>query len=251
MPHWRESLIFLLKNNDSLIGINLLTNCSFSYPELAKILKGEVGMRQAATSRSERRQSGEKAEAILDGAMQEFLAHGYVATSMDRIAARAGVSKATVYSYFQAKEGLFSALIQQLARDRYRRIFNPKSPQSLDGEPRIVLRRLATAFLDSTLKDRQFHDFMRLIVGESGRFPELAQAFVHYIAKPFIEILNQYLTAHSELKILDPEAAVRVFIGTLVNFVIFQELLHGKKVLPMEQDRLIDTLINLIAPKDS
>jgi len=38
MPNWGESLIFLLKNNDSLIGINLLTNCSFSYPELAKIL---------------------------------------------------------------------------------------------------------------------------------------------------------------------------------------------------------------------
>ncbi|HAG82353.1 MAG TPA: TetR family transcriptional regulator, partial [Cyanobacteria bacterium UBA12227] len=45
----------------------------------------------------ERELSAEKTEAILDGAMQEFLAHGYAATSMDKVAATAGVSKATVY----------------------------------------------------------------------------------------------------------------------------------------------------------
>ena len=39
-------------------------------------------------------------------------------------------------------------------------------------------------------------------------------------------------------------------MGTLVSIVIFQELLYGKKILPMEQDRLIDTLINLIVPED-
>ena len=38
MLNWGESPIFILKNNNSLIGISLLTNCSFSYPELAKVL---------------------------------------------------------------------------------------------------------------------------------------------------------------------------------------------------------------------
>ncbi len=209
--------------------------------------KGEEGMVQTETNRAERQKSVEKAEAILEGAMQEFLAHGYAATSMDRIAAAAGVSKATVYSHFQDKEGLFTALIQRLVREKDRAVFSPQDSQSLQGEPNIVLRRLATNMLDNIMSERQLLAFMRLIIGESGRFPELARVFVRSIEKPIIEVLSQYLASCSELKLPDPEVAARVFIGTLVHFVIIQEMLHGKDILPMERDRFIDSLIYLIA----
>ena len=59
--------------------------------------------------------SKDKVEQILQGAMQEFLVHGYAGTSMDRIAASGGISKATVYSHFQDKQGLFKALVERLA----------------------------------------------------------------------------------------------------------------------------------------
>ena len=58
----------------------------------------------------ERSRAEAKAEAILAGAMQEFLKHGYAAASMDKIAKAAKVSKATVYSYFDDKENLFNAV---------------------------------------------------------------------------------------------------------------------------------------------
>ena len=61
---------------------------------------------------------GDKSEQILQGAMQEFLAHGYAGTSMDKVAKTGGVSKATVYSYFADKEGLFVALVQRLRRKK-------------------------------------------------------------------------------------------------------------------------------------
>ena len=48
----------------------------------------------------------QKQEQILQGAMQVFLAQGYEGTSMDRIAAAAGVSKHTIYSYFHDKQGV-------------------------------------------------------------------------------------------------------------------------------------------------
>ena len=70
-----------------------------------------------AKTESLRENSGEKAEQILQGAMAEFLVHGYAATSMDRVASAAKVSKATVYSYFQDKEALFTALVEQLAEE--------------------------------------------------------------------------------------------------------------------------------------
>jgi AcrR family transcriptional regulator len=204
-------------------------------------------MAQTEINSLDRQKSAQKAEAILEGAMQEFLVHGYAATSMDRVAAAAGVSKATVYSHFQDKEGLFTALIQRLVRERCRVIFSSQDSQLLQGEPSIVLRRLATNMLDEIVSDPQLLAFMRLIIGESGRFPELARVFVRNLDKPVIEVLSQYLASRSELKLPNPEAAARVFIGTLVHFVIIQEMLHGKDILPMERDRLIDNLIYLIA----
>lgn len=195
----------------------------------------------------ERQKSEEKAEAILKGAMQEFLANGYAATSMDRVAKAAGVSKATVYSHFGDKEKLFNALIQLLVKDKFQAVLGLQEPQSLAKEPSIVLREIANRLLDNAESDRALQNFMRIIIGESGRFPELAQAYVHNLAKPGIETLGQYLKLHPELNLNDPEATVRVFVGTLVYYLLLQEMLHGKEIMPLERDRLVNTLVDLIA----
>ena len=65
-----------------------------------------------------------KAALILQGAMQEFLARGYSAASMDRVAAAAGVSKATVYSHFGDKETLFKELVAQMAQKKMQSILS-------------------------------------------------------------------------------------------------------------------------------
>ncbi|NEO97343.1 MAG: TetR/AcrR family transcriptional regulator [Symploca sp. SIO2E9] len=203
-------------------------------------------MAQIGLSNLGRQKSAEKTNAILEGAMGEFLAHGYAATSMERVAVAAGVSKATVYSHFQDKQGLFTTLVRRLAEEKYRTVFNPQDSQFLQGEPKVVLRRLATNMLDNAMGDQQVQSFMRLIMGESGRFPELAQPYVENLAKPVIELLSQYFASRCELQLSDPEATARIFIGSLVYFVILQEVLHGKEILPLERDRLINSLIEMI-----
>ncbi|MDJ0798865.1 MAG: TetR/AcrR family transcriptional regulator [Calothrix sp. MO_167.B12] len=195
----------------------------------------------------DRESSIDKVGQILQGAMQEFLEHGYAGTSMDKVAAAAGVSKATVYSYFQDKEGLFKALIEQRARKKFQSILGK---QSLEGKPKITLRQLAVKALAQMAEDTEHRALMRVIIGESGRFPELAQVCVRYMIKPVFETLSQYLKAHPELDLPDPEAAARIFFGALVHFHITQEVLYGKDILPMTSDRLIDSLIHLIL-KDS
>ena len=203
-------------------------------------------MSKIKTKTSERSKSEAKAKAILKGAMKEFLAHGYAATSMDKIAKTAGVSKATLYSHFGDKEGLFNAVMQDLAKDKFQTVMGLQKPQSLEQDPKIVLSAMATRMLDNAKSDRTFQDFARIIIGESGRFPELAQAYVSNLAKPAIETLTQYFKSHPELKLDDPEATVRVMIGTLVYFVMLQEMLHGKDILPLENERLVNTLTDLI-----
>lgn len=207
-------------------------------------------MKPTKTKSVERELSAEKTEAILEAAMQEFLARGYAATSMDKVASAAGVSKATVYSHFQDKERLFTALIQQMVQCKFRAVFSPQDAQTLQGEPRIILRRFATHLLDTAMSNPQLLDFIRLIIGESGRFPELARAFVRNVEQSSFALLMQYLTSRPELKLPDPEATTRIFLGTLVHFVIVQVMLHGKDIVPMERDRLIDNLIDLICAKE-
>jgi AcrR family transcriptional regulator len=196
----------------------------------------------------ERQLSKEKANAILNGAMQEFLKHGYAATSVDRIAAAAGVSKATIYNHFQDKQALFCQLTQNLVSEKFRTVFGISFEDNHlpQGKPSQVLRQFAFNVLDMAMKDRLFLDFMRLILGESGRFPELAQVFVKTMHKNAFGYLSQYFASCPQLKSSDPEATTRIFMGTLVHFIIVQKILHGQEIVPLERDRLVNTLIELI-----
>ncbi|MEO1466630.1 MAG: TetR/AcrR family transcriptional regulator [Cyanobacteria bacterium J06633_1] len=195
---------------------------------------------------SEGTKSEAKTAAILKGAMQEFLKHGYAATSMDKIAKSSGVSKATVYSHFGDKENLFNVVIKDLARDKFNSIMSLDEPQLREQEPKKVLTAMATQMLEDAQGDRAFQDFIRIIIGESGRFPELAQAYVRNVAQPAITTLTKYFESHPELKLEDPEAVVRVMVGTMAYFIMLQEMMHGKDIIPLSGDRVIDTLTDLI-----
>ena len=195
-------------------------------------------------NRVDRELSPAKNEAILQGAMQEFLEHGYVGARIDKIVAAAGVSKATVYRHFADKEALFTALIQRMASKA--NLFQQDDFLGLQAEPTVFLKQLATSMLDTMVQNSSELTLLRIIIGESGRFPELAQVFVQTIEKPNLEFLTQYFATHPELQIADPEVAARTFIGTLIHFVITRDLLHGKEVMPMESDRLVNGLLSLL-----
>ena len=198
------------------------------------------------TINRETSKSEAKTEAILQGAIAEFLKGGYAATSMDKVAKAAGVSKATVYSHFGDKENLFNAVIQDLVKDKFQTIMDLDSAPSLEQDPKAVLSMMATKMLNDAKSDRSFHDFIRIIIGESGRFPELAQAYVNSVVKPAIEILTKYFKSHPALELEDPEATVRILMGSLIYYVMLQEMMHGKDIVPLESDRLVNTLTDLI-----
>ncbi|NEO84529.1 MAG: TetR/AcrR family transcriptional regulator [Spirulina sp. SIO3F2] len=185
----------------------------------------------------------EKKQQILMGAFGEFLAQGYAGTSVDRIAKAAKVSKPTVYTYFQSKENLFKALVQEMAQEQF---FAVLGQEPLAGEPEAVLRGLAVATIERLAESPQQLDFIRLVLGESGRFPELSQAFLQAIIKPALERLSHYLASRPELKADEPGAIAEIILGTILFYVVTQELMHGYKVLPMGRDRLVAQLMDLV-----
>lgn len=188
----------------------------------------------------------EKHQQILMGALSEFLAQGYAGTSVDRIAKAAQVSKPTVYTYFQSKENLFKVLVQTMAEEPF---FAVLGQEPLTGEPDVALRALVISTLENLAENPKQLDFLRLVLGESGRFPELGQALVQALIKPALEHLSHYLASRPELKIADPGAIAEIILGTILFHVVTQELLHGYGVLPRGRDRLVEQLIALVAPQ--
>lgn len=184
-----------------------------------------------------------KKEQILQGALEVFLRRGYEGTSMDRIAAAAGVSKITIYKHFQDKEGLFTALITRVTAEKFQKVFGTLP---LEESPAIALRQIATKLLDMLAVDEDYVAFLRLIIGESGRFPALAQLFVEALPKRAWCVLSEYFEAHPELDQPNSEATARIFTGTLISYVLTQKLLHGQAVAPMDSEVMVDNLIELI-----
>ncbi|MDY7013247.1 MAG: TetR/AcrR family transcriptional regulator [Cyanobacteriota bacterium] len=184
----------------------------------------------------------EKAEQILRAAVPEFLANGYARTSMDRVAKVAGVSKQTLYSHFSDKDGLFTALVQRIAIDKFQLVW----AKPLKGEPEGVLRDLAHRLLTENIDDAEYLRFCRLIVAESELRPDLAQVFLKNLVQPAVAVLSQYFEERAELKIGDTEATARIFVGSLIHWLMIQEVLYGKEVMPMDAERIIESLIDLV-----
>jgi len=111
-------------------------------------------------------------ERILAVATELLLHHGYGATSIEAIAGRAGISKRTFYHRFQDKPALMSAVVTRLI-DTQR---PPAGAPLVEGE-RIeqMLEHLGSLILHAALNP-QVLCLHRLIVAESGRFPDLARA---------------------------------------------------------------------------
>ena len=188
----------------------------------------------------------DKANTILSGAFQVFMTCGYASASMARIAKAAGVSKPTLYSYFQDKEGLFIALVQRLLHKSTDVMESFPIDEKTPTSPDVILRGIATSFVTTASGNKPFLTLMRLIIGESEKFPALSQAFVRVLTKPMLERLTAYLGNHPQLNFSDPEIAARAFAGTMVHYLIVQEIMGGKEILPLEGDRMIDGLIDLM-----
>lgn len=120
--------------------------------------------------------SARKRRAILEAGTALFLRHGYRGTSMDEIAAIAGVSKQTVYKHFADKESLFSEIVTSTVEEVAEPVHDEVLKLRDSGDLEADLRRLARQLLRRVMQPRILQ-LRRLVIGEAGRFPELGRTF--------------------------------------------------------------------------
>lgn len=181
-------------------------------------------------------------EPLLSAALKVFVRHGYRNTTIELITQETTIAEREICRHFSNKEELFMALIDRVTRHRTPII---SSLESLDKQPRVGLPRMAARML-AKMNDKEYLAIIRIIIGESGSSPELAEFYMTTIIDHSNQYLSDYFASHPELKIKDPEATARIFLGALIAFDISQGVLYGDRTSHIEHDRIINTLVDLV-----
>jgi TetR/AcrR family transcriptional repressor of mexJK operon len=186
-----------------------------------------------------------KRRAIVDAATTLFLRSGYLGTSMDEVAALAGVSKQTVYKHFADKQRLFNeivlAAVDEAADPTHAEVLALKDTGDLEADLRDVARRLLARVIQPKLLQLR-----RLVIGEAGRFPELGRTFYERGPGRTIAALAaafERLAADGALRAEDPELAAAHFNWLVMSIPLNRAMLSGEDEPPpaAELDRYADT----------
>lgn len=162
--------------------------------------------------------------AIVDAAIREFLDQGFAATSMDAIAARAGVSKRTVYNHYPAKLDLFRAVVAGL----YEGLEAPERTGLMPDQPPT---QALPAFARTVLAHLRRPDnlaLLRLIIAERHRVPELGLDDQAGGRGPALMVLEAYLAEQDRrgtLRVPHPRLAAQQFLGGIKEGVYWPALL--------------------------
>ncbi len=168
--------------------------------------------------------SPEKQQQILRGAAEVFAQDGYEGASMSRIAACAGVSKGTLYNYFDSKADMFAAWVRLECNHMLHDVFDGQDPH---GDPEVVLRYLGLRSVRMMLSVTG-RTVYRVAISEAKKFPEVARAF--YDCGPAVAVARvaDWLRAQTEagrLHVADPIFAAQQFLALCqTRLVMLQRL---------------------------
>jgi len=187
-----------------------------------------------------------KRRAILAAATEVFLQHGYLGASMDEVAAKAGVSKQTVYKQFENKERLFADIVLGTS-DQLIDGLAQAYADTLDGatDAREALRALALRLLDS-LTASSVLQLRRLVIAEADRFPEVCGKWFTSGFEKSLEALGDALVRLTERGLLreldDPALAAYQFAGLVMYKPMNRAMFAGTDARPVpgELEKLAD-----------
>lgn len=185
-----------------------------------------------------------KRAAILDAAIAEFRQSGFEATSMDRVAATAGVSKRTVYNHFPSKEALFAQIIQRLwelsgeGLDLAYRSDRPLRAQLLE----LVWQKLRL------VHDPNFADLARVAIAAGLHSPERTQEIVARMGdrEEGLTVWIRAAARDGRLKTDDPVFASMQLHGLVKNFAFWPQIALGQPPLtPAQQKRIAEESVDM------
>ncbi|WP_298261532.1 TetR/AcrR family transcriptional regulator [Bradyrhizobium sp.] len=173
--------------------------------------------------------SARKTCQILQAASVTFLSKGYDGTSMDEVAAKASVSKQTVYKHFADKETLFNEVVRSTATQANDVIESVTTlladAEFVEGNLRQLARRLTTMLMNEELLKLR-----RLIIANADRMPQLGRNWYKDGFERMLDTMAscfERLTNRGLMKATDPHIAASHFFGMLLWIPMNEAMFTG------------------------
>lgn len=178
----------------------------------------------ASTAPRQRRKE-ERPQELLDAALALFVEKGFAATRSEEVAARAGVSKGTLYLYFPSKEELLKAVIREHVSSQI--AAGVQRVQGFEGPAAQLLREVLGGWW-SRLYDSPASAVFKLIITEVRNFPEIAQFYAQEVVQPGEQILGSILQRgieSGEFRAIDVPSAVHSLVFPMVMLCLHKHSL--------------------------
>lgn len=188
---------------------------------------------------------------ILQSAQALFVRYGFEATSMDAIAAAANVSKPTLYRYYQNKETLFVAVLEQLAQ----RHISESTLLALRDTSMDTLATLEHALqvwaqaVSETIMQPDYMALTRLLIAELPRFPHLRSLYAQAVPQQgsaFLKMLLESAHKHGVIVVDDLELAIRLLVGPLLTYFLCDGLLVPSDIQQDPPPERVAALVRLV-----
>ncbi|MBS0239199.1 MAG: TetR/AcrR family transcriptional regulator [Proteobacteria bacterium] len=153
--------------------------------DLRQASRRPVAVRRRGTSPEKTAQTR---QTIVDAALAEFLEKGFAEATIESVSKRAGVAKGLIYRYFEAKEALFSAVVQQEIVRAH--IDVDESKRSPGESVEAFLRRTLLASIRNIDKKSRA-DIARVVIAEGARFPALVEIYRRDVIDPLTEKIKR------------------------------------------------------------
>jgi TetR/AcrR family transcriptional regulator, mexJK operon transcriptional repressor len=187
--------------------------------------------------------SPERRARILAGAARVFAADGYEGASMARISNEAGVSKGTLYNYFESKAALFTAYVAETCQHYLAHVFDGAGH---GGDPAEVLRGIGRRMLEMMLSDTGLTIY-RMVIAEAAKFPERAQGFFESGPARAIDFMARWLAEEDRqgrLVVADPSFAAEQFFNLCqTRLVLRRKLAMLGQPTQAEIDRVVEASV--------
>ena len=195
-----------------------------------------------ASNRAER--AAERRGAIIEAAMDEFIARGFAATRLDDVAKRAGVAKGTIYLHFKDKESMFEELIRTAIVPLVVRLGSTPPPPG--ASVRDMVEGFAGTFIQEVATTRR-GDIVRLIVAEGPRFPAIADFYYREVVSKGLSGMRAMIElgiARGEIKNTNLAKYPQIMVAPALIAVIWQSLFA--KHAPLDAVEMFRTHLDLI-----
>jgi len=169
----------------------------------------------------ERRKEARPGE-LLDAALDLFVEKGFSAARVDEVAARAGVSKGTLFLYFQSKEDLFKAVVRENIANKF-----PAWQEefaTFEGSSSDMLRYALVSWWERIGKTR-VSGITKLVMSEAQNFPEIAAFYQEEVIKPGNAMIRSILergVQSGEFRDMDLEQAVHIIVAPMIFLMMWK-----------------------------